>query len=216
MSASVILPDWSFSLQLLELLGGLLEVALGQVLGEVRGGARAGHLLELLQLPVDLLGRAELLLAILHGVGQLVELDQGLVLLGGGGLREGLGRLLDLGEELVGLGELGLVELLALAGDLLAEGLGLLGDHALLDRLGGLGLGPAWTSSGTKSIATARAPGMSGNHASRGSLGPNAEPTSSTDTWRTASAIRARPASLSRKASGSVRAVLSRSLRWNA
>ena len=97
-------------LELLELLGGLLEVAAGQLLGELVGRALAAHLLEVLELPVDLLGRAELLLPVLEGVGQRVELDHQLVLGRRGGLGQLVGLLLDRGQQLLGLGELLLVD----------------------------------------------------------------------------------------------------------
>ncbi len=99
-----------FLLELLELFGGLLEIALGEVFDELIGGALAAHFLELLELALDLVGRAKLLLAVFEGVGQGIELDHHLVFAGWGGLGEVFAFLFDLGQDLFGLGELFLVD----------------------------------------------------------------------------------------------------------
>ena len=137
-------------LKLFELFGGLLEVALGEFLGKLVGRAVLAHFLELLELAIDLLGRAELLLPLLEGVGQLVHLHQQLVFLRRGGLGQVFGLLLDLGQQLLGLGELVLVDRLPLARDLLGERLGLLGKGLGVDLRLGLGLDGALDPGGNE------------------------------------------------------------------
>ena len=66
---------------------------------------------------------------------------------------------------------------------------------------------------GANSSSTAAAAGISTTQARRGSRRPNSAATSRSATFRTASAIKARPAGVSRRSAGNVRAELTRSFR---
>ena len=182
-------------LKLLELVGGLLEVALGEVFHELIGRPLAAHFLELLELPLDLFGRAELLLAILEGVSQRIELDHHLVFARRRGLGEVFALLFDLGQDLFGLGELLLVDRLALAGDFLGEEIGLLGERLGVGQGRGPRLGDAGNQRpGQREAARRRRPGSAPPRRAAGIRRPNSAATSRSVTLRMASASRASPA----------------------
>ena len=138
-------------LELLEFIGGFFEVTLGEVLGELVGRPLAAHFLELLELAIHLLGRAELFLPLFERIGERIQLDHQLVFAGGRGLGQLFGLLFNLGQDLLGLGELFLVNRLALTGDFLGEQVGLLDQRFLVDLGGGLRLGDAGNQAGAKS-----------------------------------------------------------------
>ena len=216
-SASVILPDWSFSRELLELLGGLLEVPLGQVLGEVEAGPELAISLSCCSCRLICSGEPSCFWRSFTASVSLLSWTRAWSFWAGGAFARVSAAFSISARSLSASANLVLSSSLRWLATFLPRALVCCATTRFSIGLGGPGLGPSLRRARARRASRRPAPpGMSGNQASRGSLGPNAEPTSSADTWRTASAIRARPASLSRRASGSVRAVLSRSLRWNA
>ena len=123
----------------------------------------------------------------------------------GGALASSLAVFSTSARSFSAFGELLLVEGLALLGHLLARGRGLLG-HDLLVLLGVVKVAATeafrLVHSGTRTIRPATRTGRIGNQARRGRARPNRSVTSRSATWRIASAIKARPAEVSRSPSG--------------
>ena len=181
-------------LELAQLVGGLLPLALFHRLGHLIGRALI-EIVELSQLLAQFFRTPQLFLAFGQLAGQIVQLDERLFAIPLRGLGQLLGFLFEFTEQPLGFGQPFLGGKTALLGQLLTQrpadifslGLceaGLLGINAASSR---------WIAQQPHPPAT-RQVASNANHRRRGTSIPNREVTSSRPTARAASANGARPA----------------------